>query len=150
MAQSVTRLNKEYADILRDPPLGISAGPINKADMYEWQASLIGPYGTPYEGGFFNLKIVIPKEYPFKAPKISFSTPIYHCNIDEAGNICLDILKDQWSPALNIGKTLLSISSLLNEPNPNDPLRPDLAHLYKTNKALYEVNARTATYKYAQ
>jgi ubiquitin-protein ligase len=142
------RLNKEYRDIMVEPPLGITAGP-KKCNNYEWDATLIGPTGTPYEGGIFKLKILIKKSYPFEAPKITFVTPIYHCNVGSDGAICLDILKDQWSPALTIAKALLSISSLLDEPNPTDPLRPDIAHLLKSNKAEHDIKARLFTEKYA-
>lgn len=114
-----------------------SAGP--KGDnVYEWVSTILGPPGSVYEGGVFFLDIHFTPEYPFKPPKVctvffyllplrnynyyyfqvTFRTRIYHCNINSQGVICLDILKDNWSPALTISKVLLSICSLLTDCNP--------------------------------
>ena len=133
----------------KDAPANCSAGLIKNGDLFTWQATIIGPTETPYEGGIFNLKILFPVDYPFKSPKITFETPIYHPNINSTGAICLDILKDQWSPALSITKVLLSICSLLSDPNPNDPLSPEIANIYKVNKEQFDRNAREYTLKYA-
>ncbi|KAL1434269.1 hypothetical protein MTO96_011906 [Rhipicephalus appendiculatus] len=78
----------------------------------------LAPPGSVYEGGVFFLDIHFSPEYPFKPPKVTFRTRIYHCNINSQGVICLDILKDNWSPALTISKVLLSICSLLTDCNP--------------------------------
>jgi ubiquitin-conjugating enzyme E2 D/E len=109
----------------------------------------MGPEGSPYHGGVFYLKIHIPADYPFKAPHISFITKIYHCNVNVNGSICLDILKDNWSPALTISKALLSICSLMDDPNPNDPLVYEIAELLKKDKAKHDANAREMTMLYA-
>ena len=95
------------------------------------------------------MKIKFPKDYPFKPPYVSFLTRIYHCNISTTGEICLDILKDQWSPALTMSKVLLSILSLLTDANPKDPLVPAIAHEYKRNRALHDHTARKWTEMYA-
>jgi ubiquitin-conjugating enzyme E2 D/E len=146
---SLKRIKKELEDLGEDPPANCSAGPIDDNDLYHWQATIAGPEDSPYAGGLFFLNIHFPLDYPFKPPKVSFMTRVYHPNINTHGSICLDILKDQWSPALTISKVLLSISSLLTDPEPNDPLVPEIAHLYKSDKNKYEVNAREWTKKYA-
>ncbi|KAF3828059.1 hypothetical protein GH733_001331 [Mirounga leonina] len=89
---------------------------------------------SAYQGGVFFLTVHFPTDYPFKPPKIAFTTKIYHPNINSNGSICLDILRSQWSPALTVSKVLLSICSLLCDPNPDDPLVPDIAQIYKSDK----------------
>lgn len=143
------RIQNEIQSLMKEPIPNCSAGPIDDNDITKWQATIFGPEDTPYHGGVFYLHIEFTKEYPFKPPKIYFKTPIYHCNINRQGGICLDILKDAWSPALNISKLLLSICSLLAEPNPNDPLVPEIADLLKNNKMLHDENALAFTQKHA-
>lgn len=126
----------------------------------------MGPSDSPFQGGVFFLAIHFPTDYPFKPPKVNFTTRIYHPNINSNGSICLDILRDQWSPALTISKgetdsiilfatetdthpVLLSICSMLTDPNPDDPLVPEIAHVYKTDRARYEQTAREWTRKFA-
>ena len=122
-------IQKELAEISLDPPCNCSAGP--KGDnLFEWVSTIMGPSNSPYAGGVFFLDIHFSQDYPFKPPKITFRTKIYHCNISSAGAICLDILKDNWSPALTISKVLLSICSLLTDANPNDPLVANIAQQY--------------------
>lgn len=149
MERTIKRLKSELDELTTSPPANCSAGPIDENDMFLWQATIMGPEGSPYEGGVFYLRIDLSNDYPFKPPKISFVTKIYHCNINSSGGICLDILKDQWSPALTISKVLLSICSLMDEPNPDDPLVEDIARLYKINKEEYNRRARLYTLQYA-
>ncbi|MHB1952557.1 MAG: ubiquitin-conjugating enzyme E2 [Sulfobacillus sp.] len=143
------RIAKELNDIEKDPPSNCSAGPDNPDNLFKWVATVMGPEDSPYYGGVFNLTINFPSEYPFKPPKVQFVTKIYHPNISRTGMICLDILKDQWSPALTVSKMLLSICSLLTDPNPNDPLDPEVALVYRENRQVFEETARLWTRKYA-
>jgi len=145
---ALKRINKELQDLGRDPPASCSAGPIGD-DMFNWQATIMGPPDSPYAGGVFFLNITFPPDYPFKPPKVHFITKIYHCNVHSIGSICLDILKDQWSPALTISKVLLSISSLLTDPNPNDPFVPEIAQQYLRDRQKHDSYAREWTQKYA-
>ena len=145
---ALRRINKELADINRDPPSNCSAGP-NGDDLFHWQATIMGPPDSPYAGGVFFLNVHFPTDYPFKPPKVSFTSRIYHCNVNSNGSICLDILKDQWSPALTVSKVLLSICSLLTDPNPDDPLVPEIARVFKGDRAKHDATAREWTQKYA-
>ena len=142
------RISKELKNLIADPPSNCSAGPVGD-DMFHWQATLMGPKDSPYENGVFFLDINFPTDYPYKPPRVTFATKIYHPNINSSGGICLDILKDQWSPALTISKVLISICSLLDDPNPDDPLVPSIAELYKRDKAEYFLKAKTYTLQFA-
>jgi ubiquitin-protein ligase len=138
------RIQKELIDITRNSPPGVTASPIVDA-LGKWNATITGPSGSPYEEGTFELKVEFPTEYPFKPPYIIFKTKIYHCNIDSKGRICLDILKDKWAPSLTISKVLLSIRSLLSDPNPSDPLVPSIAKLLIKNREKHDQRAREYT-----
>jgi ubiquitin-conjugating enzyme E2 D len=142
------RIKKELKEIYRDTPSNCSAAPVGD-DIFEWQAVLMGPVDSVYQGGVFHMRIRFPVDYPFKPPKVTFVTKIYHPNVNSNGGICLDILKDQWSPALTVSKVLLSISSLLTDPNPDDPLVPDIANLYMTCRTKYNERAREWVQQYA-
>jgi len=142
------RITKELEELRKDPPANCSAGPADE-DLFVWKATLMGPNDSAYEGGIFNLNITFPPDYPFSAPKVNFKTKIYHPNINSKGQICLDILKDRWSPALTISKVLLSICSLLTDPNPDDPLVISIANMYRKSQKEFDKVARYWTRKYA-
>ena len=145
---SANRIQKELSLLIKDPPDNCSAGPVDD-DIFHWEGTIMGPTETVYEGGVFNLDIQFPKNYPFKPPKVRFQTKIYHPNINSGGFICLDIFKDNWSPALTISKVLLSICSLLTDPNPDDPLVVDIADEYVNEREKYNETAKTWTQIYA-
>ena len=135
---------QETQRLMQEPVPGISAVPDDNNARY-FHVVVAGPEGSPFEGGVFKLELFLPEDYPMSAPKVTkpavticyslvqvrFITRIYHPNIDKLGRICLDILKDKWSPALQIRTVLLSIQALLSAPNPDDPLANDVAELWK-------------------
>ncbi|KAI6191092.1 hypothetical protein M3Y97_00190300 [Aphelenchoides bicaudatus] len=128
------RIAKETQRLLQDPVPGISATPDDNNARY-FHVIIAGPAGSPFEGGVFKLELFLPEEYPMAPPKVRFTTRVYHPNIDKLGRICLDILKDKWSPALQIRTVLLSIQALLSAPNPDDPLATDVAEQWKVNES---------------
>ena len=108
------RILAEWRQMQVAPPVGCHAHPMDENNLFEWHGYIIGPPGTPYERGKFNLFIKFPGDYPFSPPQLTFINPPYHCNISAEGTICLDILGGNWAPILTISKVLLSLCSLLN------------------------------------
>lgn len=128
----------------------ISVTAPDEENFHIWNAVILGPEKSPYEGGIFKLELYFTDKYPFEPPKIKFLTKIYHPNIDpNTGAICLDILKQNWTPAFTVGKVLLSICSLLTDPNPDDPLAPAIARVYKADISKFNENARLWTIQHA-
>jgi len=127
------RIIKETQRLLNEPAPGISALPYEDNLRY-FNVIIAGPSSSPYEGGIFKLELFLTDDYPMAPPKVRFLTKIYHPNIDKLGRICLDILKDKWSPALQIRTVLLSIQALLSAPNPDDPLANEVAEHWKSDE----------------
>ncbi|KAF7303711.1 UBIQUITIN-CONJUGAT-2 domain-containing protein [Mycena indigotica] len=160
---TLKRIHREIADVHKEDLGAITLTPSD--DLFAWHGSLPGPEGSVYEGGTFNFAVELPKDYPFSAPKVVLKTRIYHMNISDQGNICLDILKHNWSPALSLFKVILSLSSLLTDPNPKDPLGmaysfltdfplnapvPAIATQFQRNRKLHDSTARQWTDLYAR
>jgi ubiquitin-conjugating enzyme E2 N len=146
------RIVKETERLMAEPVPGINAVP-HEDNLRYFDVSIHGPAQSPYEGltplenivgkervsnsitgGIFRLELFLPEDYPMTPPKIRFLTKIYHPNIDRLGRICLDVLKNNWSPALQIRTILLSIQALLGAPNPDDPLANDVAQRWKEDE----------------
>ncbi len=108
-----------------------------------------GPPDSVYEAGVFKLEVFFHDKYPMEAPKVLFRTKIYHPNIDKLGRICLDILKTNWSPALQISQVLMSIHVLLSSPSLDDPLDVAVAEHFKNNHTEAQQKAREWTITYA-
>lgn len=137
----------------RDPPQDISAGPIGD-DVFHWMATIIGPDDSAYAGGVFFLDVKFPQDYPFKPPKVTFTTKIYHVNVCNNRNcknqcICLDILQDQWSPALTIDKVLVQIRHMMTHPVLRDALSNSISEEYSNNREKFNKTAKDWTKKYA-
>ncbi|KAG6809965.1 hypothetical protein H0H92_013893 [Tricholoma furcatifolium] len=151
-AMTLKRIHREVADLKKEDLGPIVLAPSDD-NLYLWKGSIPGPEGSVYEGGVFDFEVNLASDYPFSAPRVMFKTRIYHMNISENGNICIDILKNNWSPALSLFKVMLSLSSLLTDPNPKpaeDPLVPSIANQYMRNRKAHDTSARQWTELYAR
>ncbi|KAH0572977.1 Ubiquitin-conjugating enzyme E2 [Spironucleus salmonicida] len=145
MTAQLSRLRKELVEFQQFP--AFAGGPGD--DLRHWKVAFQGPAQTPFEGGTFHLAVAFPLEYPFKPPQVRFTSRVFHPNVSSAGDICLDVLKAEWSPVLSICRVLISIQSLLDDPNAMSPLNGDAARLFRENRAQYERQVRKYVRAYA-
>lgn len=144
------RIAKEVEEIRRDTSSGVKVE-IDEANAAHLVGSISGPEDTPYHKGLFKIDIVIPGDYPFTPPKMKFITKIWHPNISsQTGAICLDILKDAWSPALTIKTAMLSLQALMCAPEPSDPQDAEVAGMYQRNYEQWVSTAKFWTESYAR
>ena len=143
------RIKKEYQDLQKEKNSNVQVKLVNN-DIRHWKGRIKGPIDTCYQGGIFDVDIVIPNEYPFKPPKMKFDTKIWHPNISSVtGAICLDILKNEWTPALTIRTALISLQALMCEPVPNDPQDAVVAKQYMSDIKLFNQTAKHWVEEYA-
>ncbi len=152
--KTLHRIRREWIHAQRSPIPGITTQPIGESDddMFHWTGSMIGPEGSPYQGGIFNVDIVLPHNYGLKPPLCRFTTKLFHPNISPeayhpidcpgGGEIEVNILIDGpgdglWNPALSIPTVLLSIQSLLTDPNPIQAVNGDAGRMLRDNSDLY-------------
>ena len=142
------RLQEELVDISEDPPENCTIGP--EENIFHWTGLIDGPKDSPYETGSFFIDIKFPKDYPYKAPNVTFLTKIYHPNISSTGEICLGVLKQKWHPSISIKSLLLSLQYLLSHPNSKDPLVAEIGEQDQNNHEEFLKTAREWTKRYAQ
>jgi len=141
------RLMQEYKELTKNPPEGIVAGPITEENFFEWEALIMGPPGTDYEGGLFQAVLKFPLDYPLNPPKMTFSSTLWHPNIYPNGDVCISILHppgedpmhyekitERWSPVQSVEKILLSVVSMLAEPNDESPANIEAAKMWRSDK----------------
>lgn len=138
--QATLLLRKQLQELNKNPVEGFSAGVIDESDIYKWEVMVIGPPDTPYEGGFFKSHLIFPKDYPVKPPKLKFISEIWHPNIDKDGYVCISILheagddkygyesaSERWLPVHTVETIMLSVISMLSDPNDESPANVDAA-----------------------
>lgn len=142
-SSSQKRLIRDLKVLMSDEkPDGINAAPIDN-NIFKWQAVIFGPADSPWEGGTFNLILDFPEDYPNKPPAVRFVSAIFHPNVYKDGRICVDILKESmWTPIFETSHILISIQSLLCDPNPSSPANVEAATLWRENRREYNRRVR--------
>jgi len=150
------RLARDYKIFSTNPPPGFTAHPRaidqfgEKVDLFDWIATIQGPENSPFEGGLFKLHFKFPAEFPYKPPCVTFITKMFHPNVYSSGKICLDILQDQWSAVFDLKTILLSIQTLLEDPNPDSPANVDAAVMLRNHPDTYNERIKEYTLKHAK
>ncbi|XP_009631942.1 ubiquitin-conjugating enzyme E2 2-like isoform X1 [Nicotiana tabacum] len=130
------RLMTDFKRLVHDPPLGINGAPYGNNIML-WNAVIFGPDDTPWDGGTFKLTLQFTEDYPNRPPKVYFMSRMFHPNIYADGSISLDILQNEWRPIYDVAAILISIQSLLCDPNTNSAANAEAAQLFSENKCEY-------------
>jgi ubiquitin-conjugating enzyme E2 A len=134
---AVRRLQQDLRQLLKNKVEGIDASP-SSDNIFVWNAIICGPEESVYESGAFQLQLLFPDDYPLRPPQVRFITKVFHPNVWwEDGLICVDILKDGWTPSYDVLAILHSIRLLLVDPNPLSPANLEAAILYRDNRAEY-------------
>ncbi|KAF8528223.1 ubiquitin-conjugating enzyme [Hysterangium stoloniferum] len=147
---ATSRLNaffeQEIQELNNNPIAGVTVEPA-EGNIFDWSCRIKADSNSPYKGGTFCFKLEFPKDFPFKAPAVTFTTKIYHPGIDEEGHICIPVLRDQWKPSVTISAVLHSVQEKLNNPSPEDPFEPEIAALLKDNRSKFLATAKDWTKK---
>ncbi|KAK9701258.1 ubiquitin conjugating enzyme Ubc7/UbcP3 [Basidiobolus ranarum] len=146
-ATAVKRLMTEYRELTVNAPEGITAGPISEDNFFEWEALIAGPEETPYEGGIFSAILTFPKDYPLSPPTMKFTCDMFHPNVYSNGVVCISILhapgddpnmyessSERWSPVQSVEKILLSVVSMLAEPNDESGANIEACKIWRADR----------------
>ncbi|ODQ66275.1 ubiquitin-conjugating enzyme [Nadsonia fulvescens var. elongata DSM 6958] len=149
------RLMTEYRDLINDPPEGISAGPADEDNFFEWECLIQGPEGTPYESGLFPATLSFPEDYPLSPPTMKFTCKMWHPNIYNDGTVCISILhapgddpnmyesaSERWSPIQSVEKILISVMSMLAEPNDESGANIDASKMWRESRPEFNKRVR--------
>ncbi|KAI9090544.1 ubiquitin-conjugating enzyme/RWD-like protein [Phlyctochytrium arcticum] len=155
---ALKRLMAEYKELTTNAPEGITAGPVTEDNFFLWEALVQGPDGTPYEGGVFASTITFPKDYPLSPPVMKFTSPMFHPNVYPDGTVCISILhppgddpnqyeqaSERWSPVQSVEKILLSVVSMLAEPNDESGANIEASKMWRENRQQFEEIVRANT-----
>ncbi|KAJ3065396.1 Ubiquitin-conjugating enzyme E2 G2 [Podochytrium sp. JEL0797] len=144
---ALKRLMTEYKELTVNAPDGITAGPVSEDNFFTWEALICGPEGTVYENGIFTAILTFPSDYPLSPPQMKFTPPLFHPNIYADGRVCISILhapgddplgyelaSERWSPVQSVEKILLSVVSMLAEPNDESGANIEASKMWRDNR----------------
>ena len=154
-------LKKQLKDLNKSSDLGFSVGLIDENDYYKWSVLFTGPEDTIFEGGFFFFFFTFPEDFPQNPPEMKFITEMFHPNIYKDGKVCISILhspgvdifndqekaEERWRPSLGVEQILISVISMLNDPNCDSPANIDAAVMFRNNRKEYEKKVRQLALK---
>lgn len=154
-------LRRQLAELSKNPIELVSVGLFDESNIYEWELILIGPDGTLYEGGFFQAKLVFPPEFPNMPPTMTFISEMWHPNVYEDGRVCISILhppgedamnsqesaEERWRPILGVEQILVSVVSMLSDPNDESPANLDAAVMWRNDKEAFKKKVRQCVRK---
>jgi len=148
---ALRRLICELKNLSENPPDGVITGPLSEENYFEWEAAVVGPEGTPFEDGVFIARLSFPQDYPLNPPKMRFTSSMFHPNIYPDGRVCISILhspgddptgyeksSERWSPVQSVEKVLLSVMSMLAEPNDESPANVDAAVMWRKDRVKFD------------
>ncbi|OZJ02558.1 Ubiquitin-conjugating enzyme E2-18 kDa [Bifiguratus adelaidae] len=157
---ALKRLMNEYRELTVNAPEGIMAGPVSEDNFFEWEALIAGPDDTPYEGGVFPATLKFPKDYPLSPPTMKFTCDMYHPNVYPDGTVCISILhapgddpnmyessSERWSPVQSVEKILLSVVSMLAEPNDESGANIDACKIWRSDRNAFDAIVRRCVMK---
>ncbi|KAK9480272.1 ubiquitin-conjugating enzyme/RWD-like protein [Lipomyces japonicus] len=147
---AVRRLMTEYKQLINESPDGISAGPVSEDNFFEWECLIQGPEDTSFEGGVFPATLSFPQDYPLSPPTMKFTCELFHPNVYKDGTVCISILhapgddpnmyesaSERWSPIQSVEKILISVMSMLAEPNDESGANIDACKVWRNNREEY-------------
>ncbi|KAJ3222765.1 Ubiquitin-conjugating enzyme E2 G2 [Chytriomyces hyalinus] len=154
-ATALKRLMTEYRELTVNAPDGITAGPVSEDNFFVWEALICGPSDTAYENGIFTATMTFPTDYPLSPPTMKFTPPLFHPNIYADGRVCISILhapgddpnmyelaSERWSPVQSVEKILLSVVSMLAEPNDESGANIEASKMWRSDREKFNAIVR--------
>jgi len=153
-------LAKQLQELKKNPIEGFSAGLVDEGNLFKWEITIIGQPDTPYEGGFFACLMDFPRDFPNNPPTLRFTSEFFHPNVYEDGKVCISILHppgedtygyesagERWLPIHSVSSVLISVISMINDPNCDSPANVEAAKLYREDRTAYDKRCRRVVRK---